>query len=146
MLLRSIVVIFDYFHIFAGPTKAVSKEVERIDQLFYTYADSSSGMIDPEGIETLCSHLEVPHTDVRILMLAWKMGCEKQGYFTLDEWRTGMKALRADSIIKLKKAFPELTQEVTRPSNFQEFYQFAFRYCLTGKSHFIFFQPTLFCY
>ncbi|XP_047073116.1 DCN1-like protein 4 isoform X1 [Lolium rigidum] len=114
-----------------GPTKAVSKEVERIDQLFYTYADSSSGMIDPEGIETLCSHLDVPHTDVRILMLAWKMGCEKQGYFTLDEWRTGMKALRADSISKLKKAFPELTQEVTRPTNFQDFYQFAFRYCLT---------------
>ncbi|CAM0911413.1 unnamed protein product [Alopecurus aequalis] len=114
-----------------GPTKAVSKEVERIEQLFYTYADSSSGMIDPEGIETLCSHLEVPHTDVRILMLAWKMGCEKQGYFTLDEWRTGMKALRADSISKLKKAFPELTQEVSRPSNFQDFYLFAFRYCLT---------------
>uniref|UniRef100_K3YL67 Defective in cullin neddylation protein n=1 Tax=Setaria italica TaxID=4555 RepID=K3YL67_SETIT len=116
-----------------GPTKAVSKEVERIDQFFYTYADSSSGMIDPEGIETLCSHLEVPHTDVRILMLAWKMGCEKQGYFTLDEWRTGLKALRADSISKLKKAFPELVQEVTRPSNFQDFYTYAFRYCLTGK-------------
>ncbi|XP_044958354.1 DCN1-like protein 4 isoform X1 [Hordeum vulgare subsp. vulgare] len=113
------------------PTKAVSKEIERIDQLFFTYADSSSSMIDPEGIETLCSHLEVPHTDVRILMLAWKMGCEKQGYFTLDEWRTGMKALRADSISKLKKAFPELVQEVTRSSNFHDFYPYAFRYCLT---------------
>uniref|UniRef100_A0A453RTQ4 Defective in cullin neddylation protein n=1 Tax=Aegilops tauschii subsp. strangulata TaxID=200361 RepID=A0A453RTQ4_AEGTS len=58
----------------AVPTKAVSKEIERIDQLFYTYADGSSSMIDPEGIETLCSHLEVPHTDVRILMLAWENG------------------------------------------------------------------------
>lgn len=88
-------------------------------------------MVDPEGIETLCSHLEVPHTDVRILMLAWKMGCEKQGYITLDEWRSGLKTLRADSISKLKKAFPEMVQEVTRPSNFQDFYPFAFRYCLT---------------
>ncbi|KAG8087561.1 hypothetical protein GUJ93_ZPchr0010g9849 [Zizania palustris] len=114
-----------------GPTRGVSKEIERIDQLFCTYADSSSSVIDPEGIEMLCSHLEVPHTDVRILMLAWKMGCEKQGYFTLDEWRTGLKALRADSISKLKKAFPELVQEVTRPSNFQDFYPYAFRYCLT---------------
>uniref|UniRef100_M8C0H5 Defective in cullin neddylation protein n=1 Tax=Aegilops tauschii TaxID=37682 RepID=M8C0H5_AEGTA len=120
-----------YDSLIAVPTKAVSKEIERIDQLFYTYADGSSSMIDPEGIETLCSHLEVPHTDVRILMLAWKMGCEKQGYFTLDEWRTGMKALRADSISKLKKAFPELVQEVTRSSNFQDFYPYAFRYCLT---------------
>jgi len=29
-----------------GPTKAVSKEVERIDQFFYAYADNSSGMIE----------------------------------------------------------------------------------------------------
>ncbi|ONM24603.1 Defective in cullin neddylation protein [Zea mays] len=49
-----------------------------------------------------------------------------------DEWRTGLKALRADSISKLKKAFPELVQEVSRPSNFQDFYIYAFRYCLTG--------------
>ncbi|AQK64325.1 Defective in cullin neddylation protein [Zea mays] len=88
-----------------------------------------------------------------------------------DEWRTGLKALRADSISKLKKAFPELVQEVilspqilsyvqvshayqrfnlwseelpsnryimiychlvtvSRPSNFQDFYIYAFRYCL----------------
>jgi DCN1-like protein 4/5 len=114
-----------------GPTKAVSKEIERIDQFFYTYADRSSGIIDPEGIETLCSHLEVPHTDVRILMLAWKMGSEKQGYFTLDEWRTALKALRADNISKLKKTFPELVQEVMRPSNFLDFYTYSFRYCLT---------------
>jgi len=25
----------------------------------------------PEGIETLCADMEVDHTDVRILMLAW---------------------------------------------------------------------------
>ncbi|KAF8407210.1 hypothetical protein HHK36_006337 [Tetracentron sinense] len=65
-------------------------------------------------------------------MLAWKMKAEKQGYFTLDEWRSGLKALRADTINKLKKAFPELEKEVRRPSNFVDFYSYAFRYCLTG--------------
>ncbi len=30
-----------------------------------------------------------------------------------DEWRSGLKALRADTINKLKKAFPELVQEVS---------------------------------
>ncbi|CAI9295320.1 unnamed protein product [Lactuca saligna] len=63
--------------------KAASKELERIDQLYYSYANESSGMIDPEGIEYLCSDLKVEHTDVCILMLAWKMQDEKQGYFTL---------------------------------------------------------------
>ncbi|XP_074571000.1 uncharacterized protein LOC141827609 [Curcuma longa] len=111
--------------------KAVSKEVERIDNLFYTYADASSGLIDPEGIESFCSDLEVDCTDVRILMLAWKMKAEKQGYFTLEEWRRGLKALHADTISKLKKALPELEKEVARPSNFSVFFSYSFRYCLT---------------
>lgn len=67
----------------SASSKASSKEMERIDNLFYSYANKSSGMIDPEGIESLCSDIEVSHTDVRILMLAWKMKAEKQGYFTL---------------------------------------------------------------
>ncbi|KAI7986020.1 DCN1-like protein 4 [Camellia lanceoleosa] len=113
--------------------KAATKELERIDNLFYTYANNSSVMIEPEGIEALCSDLEVDHTDVRILMLAWKMQAEKQGYFTLEEWRRALKALRADTVTKLKKALPELEKEVKRPSNFVDFYSYAFRYCLTEE-------------
>ncbi|XAR67830.1 hypothetical protein NMG60_11002751 [Bertholletia excelsa] len=113
--------------------KAASKELERIDSLFYSYANNSSGMIEPEGIENLCLDLEVDHTDVRILMLAWKMKAEKQGYFTLEEWRRGLKGLRADTINKLKKTLPDLETEVKRPSNFVDFYAFAFRYCLTEE-------------
>ncbi|KHN01285.1 DCN1-like protein 4 [Glycine soja] len=87
----------------------------------------------PEGIETLCADMEVDHTDVRVLMLAWKMKAEEQGYFTLDEWRRGLKALRADTVSKLKKALPDLEKEVRRPSNFTDFYSYAFQYCLTEE-------------
>ncbi|KAM2079354.1 hypothetical protein ACFX1R_026872 [Malus domestica] len=114
-------------------TKAANKELERIDAVFNSYANASSGLIDPEGIERLCSDLEVDHTDVRVLMLAWKMKAEKQGYFTLEEWRVGLKALRVDNVSKLKKALPELEKEVRRPSNFVDFYSYAFRYCLTEE-------------
>ncbi|XP_021717101.1 DCN1-like protein 4 [Chenopodium quinoa] len=117
----------------SATNKASSKELERIDQLFYAYANKSSGFIDPEGIETLCSDMEVDHTDVRVLMLAWKMNAEKQGYFTLEEWRRGLKALRVDTIAKLKKTLPELEKEVRRTSNFVDFYQYAFHYCLTEE-------------
>ncbi|KAJ4718605.1 Defective in cullin neddylation protein [Melia azedarach] len=117
----------------SASSKASSKEMERTDNLFYSYANKSSGLIDPEGIESLCSDLEVNHTDVRILMLAWKMKAEKQGYFTLEEWRRGLKGLRVDTINKLKKALPELEKEVRRPSNFAEFYSYGFRYCLTEE-------------
>ncbi|KAK3021827.1 hypothetical protein RJ639_047182 [Escallonia herrerae] len=97
--------------------KAATKELERIDQVFYSYANNSSGMIDPEGIENLCSDLEVDHTDVRILMLAWKMQAERQGYFTL------VGRINFLSTTKLRKG----------PSNFAEFYSFAFEYCLTEE-------------
>ncbi|XP_022642134.1 DCN1-like protein 4 isoform X2 [Vigna radiata var. radiata] len=90
-------------------------------------------LVSPEGIETLCAAMEVNHTDVRVLMLAWKMKAEEQGYFTLDEWRRGLKALRADTISKLRKALSDLEKEVRRPSNFADFYSYAFQYCLTEE-------------
>ncbi|XP_011034505.1 PREDICTED: DCN1-like protein 4 [Populus euphratica] len=117
----------------SASSKASSKEMERIDNLFYSYANRSSGIIDPEGIETLCSDMEGGHADVRILMLAWKMRAEKQGYFTLEEWRRGLKLLRADTVNKLKKVLLELEKEVKRPTNFVDFYTYAFRYCLTEE-------------
>ncbi|KAA8522904.1 hypothetical protein F0562_009327 [Nyssa sinensis] len=118
----------------SASNKARRKEVELGDNLFYSYANRSSGMIDPEGIEALCSDMGVDHTDVRILMLAWKMNAEKQGYFTLGEWRRGSEALRVGTIKKLKKALSELEKEVWTSQNFEDFYSFAFRYCLTEEN------------
>ncbi|XP_020524384.1 DCN1-like protein 3 isoform X2 [Amborella trichopoda] len=117
----------------SASSKSAAKELERIDQLFNVYANKSSGLIDPEGIESLCSDVGVDYTDVRILMLAWKMQAAKQGYFTLEEWRKGLKALRVDSIEKLKKALSALEQEVAKPQTFLDFYSYAFRYCLTEE-------------
>ncbi|XP_016480234.2 uncharacterized protein LOC107801421 [Nicotiana tabacum] len=102
-----------------------------VDNLFQKYANKLLGMIDPEGIEALCSDLGVDHTNVRILMLAWKMKAEKQGYFTQDEWQRGLKDLGVDTINKLKKVLPKLEAEVMMPENFEDFYCYAFRYCLT---------------
>ncbi|XP_076937241.1 uncharacterized protein LOC143604733 [Bidens hawaiensis] len=113
------------------PAKKVTKEVERIDSFFASYANTSTGMIDPEDVEKLCSDLKVDHTDVRVLMLAWKMNAKKQGYFTQDEWRTGLKSLHADTLKKLQKQLPELVKEVYKKENFEDFYRFSFHYCLT---------------
>ncbi|KAL6519186.1 hypothetical protein OROGR_018506 [Orobanche gracilis] len=87
-----------------------------------TTASANSTPVDllraaSEGIESICSDLMVDHTDVRLLMLAWKMQAEKQGYFTLVEWRTALKALRADTIVKLKKTLVELEKRITISSS-----------------------------
>ncbi|KAE8700423.1 60S ribosomal protein L39-3-like [Hibiscus syriacus] len=60
-----------------------------------------------------------------------KLKAGKQGYFTQDEWQTGLKALGVDS--QLKKELPKLEKEVEKPSNYEDFYTYAFRYCLTEE-------------
>ncbi|CAL5198748.1 unnamed protein product [Lathyrus oleraceus] len=111
--------------------RTTTKQFERIDNLFGLYANTSMGLIDPDGIEALCKDVNVDHTDVRMLILAWKLKAEKQGYFTKDEWRKGLKCLGADTHPKLKKAINGLKKEVIVPECFEDFYSYAFQYCLT---------------
>lgn len=111
--------------------RTTTKQFERIDNLFEAYTNKSLDMIDPDGIEALCKDVNVDHTDVRMLILAWKMNAEKQGYFTKDEWRRGLKCLGADTLPKLKKAMNGLKKEVMVPESFEDFYSYAFKYCLT---------------
>ncbi|KAK2646672.1 hypothetical protein Ddye_021867 [Dipteronia dyeriana] len=113
-----------------GKTKT-AKGSDRVENMFYKYAND--GIIDPDGIMTLCEDLKMEHTDIRILMLAWKLKAAKLGYFTQDEWKTGLKTLQVDTLTKLRKAVSELEKEVNTSSNLLEFYSFAFRYHLTEE-------------
>ncbi|KAL2642127.1 hypothetical protein R1flu_009714 [Riccia fluitans] len=112
--------------------KAAAKEQEKIDALFALYADRNEEFcIGPEGIEALCQDLGLAPTDIQVLLLAWKLQASRQGYFSLEEWRKGLKAMRVDSLEKLKKALPALQHEVANLYIFKEFYTFSFQYCLT---------------
>eukprot|EP00261_Vitis_vinifera_P037520 XP_019078763.1 PREDICTED: DCN1-like protein 5 isoform X2 [Vitis vinifera] len=121
----------DLFH--SASNIALMQLLEQIDILFDTYANEMTNLIEASGIEELCSDLKVGADDVRMLMLAWKMKAKKQGFITQDEWRRGLKALEANSLEKLQRALPKLEREVMRPSNFKDFYAFAFRYSLTER-------------
>ncbi|KAF7806499.1 DCN1-like protein 5 [Senna tora] len=114
-----------------APKKSRTKQIDKIDHLFDTYSNKSIGLIDPAGIEFLCSDLGLAHTDVRILILAWKMKAEKQGYFSKEEWQRGLKCLGVDTLPKLKKAVLELEKEVIKSDYFEDFYIYSFQYCLT---------------
>ena len=48
----------------------------------------------PEGVETFCRELGVEPENVALLVLAWKMGAKQMGYFTQEEWLTGLKDLQ----------------------------------------------------
>eukprot|EP00250_Pteridium_aquilinum_P021633 c25183_g3_i1 orf=191-832(+) len=112
--------------------KAAAKELERIDLLFGQYADKNEDLlIGPEGIEQLCRDLGVEPTDIKVLLFAWKLQAARQGYFSLEEWRRGLKVLHVDTIDKLRKALPSLQHEISNAEAFRDFYTFSFQYCLT---------------
>ncbi|KAI3927114.1 hypothetical protein MKX01_029882 [Papaver californicum] len=114
--------------------KLKSEVVTAEDQLFDLYANEATNTIEPDGIELLCSDLGIEHNDVRILMLAWKMSAAKMGYFTRDEWRNGLAALKADSMNTLSKALTKLEKKFKKAfeNKFLKFYPYAFQYCLTA--------------
>ncbi|KAL5080943.1 hypothetical protein RYX36_009364 [Vicia faba] len=121
------------------PKITTTKQFEQIDNLFGLYANKSMGLIDPDGIEALCKDVNMDHTDVKMLILTWKLKAEKQGYFSTDEWQKKISKFRGRHIPKIKKrAINGPKKEVTVPECFEDFYSYAFQYCLTedtkGKS------------
>ena len=69
-----------------------------------------------------------------MLLLAWKMGAQRMGFFARDEFCRGMGALGAASVDKLRKALPKLEEEVDAdPEAFASFFAFAFRFCCTVR-------------
>ncbi|CAL5376319.1 unnamed protein product [Camellia sinensis] len=114
----------DHFHSYANRCIGV----QEIDVTLLTQANFVCVLVQSGRNRGTLFNLGVDHTDVTILMLAWKMNAQKQGYFTQDEWQRGLKALTVDTVNKLKNA---LSEEVRMPQNFADFYSFAFQYCLT---------------
>ncbi|KAJ1415825.1 Potentiating neddylation domain [Sesbania bispinosa] len=112
--------------------------VDRMDRLFESYADKSSGLIGPEGMENLCRDLHVDSADIRMVILAWLMRAEKKGFISKVEWQRGLTYLGADSITRLRREVYVVQQKVIVPECFKEIYKFAFQYNLT-KCH----QKTL---
>ncbi|XP_027338395.1 DCN1-like protein 5 [Abrus precatorius] len=110
--------------------KTASNHVDPIDRLFQSYANMSSGMIEPAGIEALCKDLNVHYADIRILIFAWKMKAETQGFISKDEWRRGLQCLGVDPVTKLGSKIAGLKKEIMAPESFEDFYSYAFQYNL----------------
>lgn len=69
-----------------------------------------------------------------MLLLAWKMGAQRMGYFTRGEFEGGARALKATDAKSMKKAALGLEDEVAAQAPLLAFATFAFKYCLTVRS------------
>lgn len=83
-----------------------------------------------EGIEKFCSDLQVNPDEFIVLVLAWKFNAETMCKFTKEEFVTGCKVLKVDSIKGIQSKFTDLLNEVKNKQSFKEFYKWTYKFGL----------------
>jgi DCN1-like protein 4/5 len=121
--------------------KAVPKAKETVESLFERFCsaqdDSSAAGVEgqtrigPEGIEAWTGALGVEPSDRRVLLFCWHARAAQMGYFTKEEWSRGFAASHAKTMAGLKRGLKTLDRTVEDPDDFEEFFEYAFDYCLT---------------
>ena len=71
---------------------------------------------------------------MQVLLMAWKMGAQRMGYFSRSEFESGARALKAYDAKAMRRAALALEDEVAAPSALLAFATFAFKFCLTVRS------------
>ena len=82
------------------------------------------------GVAAMCFSSGL-HFAAQVLLLAWKMGAARMGYFSRREFMMGVRALNAPSLDKLRKVLPKLDKDIDEDEDsFSSFFAFAFKFCL----------------
>lgn len=87
---------------------------------------SQGDTIGPEGIELFCNDIQVHHEDILLLILAYKMGAKRMGYFTKDEWCRVMTELQCDNLTKFLDKRNYLRSLIDDRNTFKEIFRYAF--------------------
>ncbi|KAK3927793.1 DCN1-like protein 3 [Frankliniella fusca] len=112
-----------------GREKDVSEV--KINNLFEAYKEPNRDVILADGIEKLCSDLDLSPDEFKVLILAWRFNAEQMCQFTRVEFVSGCKEMHVDSIKGIQQRLPDIAAEVSRdPELFKDLYRFTFRFGL----------------
>ncbi|CAL7941278.1 unnamed protein product [Xylocopa violacea] len=107
----------------------------KLNALFDQYKDSHEDVILADGIERFCNDLQLSPDEFKVLVLAWKLKAKQMCQFTRQEFVTGLKTMKVDSIRGIQARLPEIVQELTVSSDlFKDLYRFTFRFGLDVNS------------
>lgn len=112
---------------------------KKLEELFDKYKDKDNDeeQIGPDGIEQLCKDLGVDPEDVLVLVFAWHLNAQRIGFFSKEEFITGMQKLGSDSIAKLKNQLPNFKRDLDDQIKFKDIYRFAFVFAKERESKII---------
>lgn len=104
-------------------------DVTELYKLYDKYATKDEeGGIQGEGIMSFCEDFQINPTEIHLLILFWKLNCQKKYYISEQEFIYGLSDLGMESSSKLKSLFPKLTNYISDPKQFKSFYGFCFDY------------------
>lgn len=103
--------------------------LKKAEELFEKYKDSTDEQqIGPDGIEQLCKDINVDPEDVLVLVLAWHLGAVRMGFFSRDEFISGLQKLGVDSVARLAGLTVQFRAELSDAVRFKDIYRFAFSF------------------
>eukprot|EP01099_Mayorella_cantabrigiensis_P006557 TRINITY_DN5517_c0_g2_i1.p1 TRINITY_DN5517_c0_g2~~TRINITY_DN5517_c0_g2_i1.p1 ORF type:complete len:270 (-),score=68.68 TRINITY_DN5517_c0_g2_i1:392-1201(-) len=108
------------------PSSQGGFSIKKAEELFTKYREPNAEQIGPSGIGSLCTDLSVNPEDVTVLIFAYHLGAQEMGYFSREEFLTGLQKLNCDSISKIKAQFKVFEKELDDPAIFKEIYRFGF--------------------
>mmetsp|Transcript_9616 Transcript_9616/g.12468 ORF Transcript_9616/g.12468 Transcript_9616/m.12468 type:complete len:243 (-) Transcript_9616:131-859(-) len=114
-----------------------SKSNANILQMFAEFANDPNNVkfsMDMEGICALCEKIGMdPESDVRILVLLWKLGANaRPGEISKEEFVKGCESLGLDTPQKIKDYLPALELGFMDRDDFKGFYKFCFQFHREG--------------
>lgn len=117
----------------------------KLDAMFNAYANdpqdrklmecnTDEPRIGPNGMLRLLSEINVDPTSVEALVLAWKLKAETQCEFSANEFRTGLRELRVDSVEKLRNLVPSWKRDLENRPTLRSLYHFTFNYAKSAAT------------
>lgn len=106
-----------------------SVDSKKILSLYDRYKDPNEpDKIGLDGVERLCTDLELDPTSITVLVLAWKLKAAVQCEFSKKEFIDGMERFRVDDIKRLKKVLPKFENDLDDTRQFRDFYLYTFNF------------------
>ena len=118
------------------------EEGRRLD--FEVYADADEGVVTFEGLAQLADDLGIdPSSDTKLLAMCWRLGAEKPGCLSKEEWARFAENRhlptygKAQTVSVLKAGWNSLDPNFLDNGEFKPFFRFCFEFNREGTKRFL---------
>lgn len=100
----------------------------RLITWFKKYTTDDPSILGPHGMERFCEDINLEPENIVMLIIAYKMGAQKMGFFSQSEWVRGLAdpEIQCDSPAKLQNKLGYLFNLMNDPHIFKMIFRYAY--------------------